>query len=108
MEKSGQKFCLTCYGMSAFLHYEFNQKAGIACQVVGDSSHHVVMIDRGDGKGFVETRQEYKQLDQGFRWKTDQTTTVLLPASIGSSNGGSNTSGGNTNQNNVNGGNRGG
>ena len=66
------------------------------------------MIDRGDGKGFVETRQEYKQLDQGFRWKTDQTTTVLLPASIGSSNGGSNTSGGNTNQNNVNGGNRGG
>lgn len=108
MEKSGQKFCLTCYGMSAFLHYEFNQKAGIACQVVGDSSHHVVMIDRGDGKGFVETRQEYKQLDQGFRWKENQTTTVLLPASIGSSNGGSNTSGGNTNQNNVNGGNRGG
>ena len=108
MEKSGQKFCLTCYGMSAFLHYEFNQKAGIACQVVGDSSHHVVMIDRGDGKGFVETRQEYRQLDQGFRWKEDQTTTVLLPASIGSSNGGSNTSGGNTNQNNVNGGNRGG
>ncbi len=105
MDKTGEKFCLTCYGMSAFLHYEFNQKAGIACQVVGDSGHHVVMIDRGDGKGFVETREEYRQLDQGFRWQENQNTTVLLPASVGSS--GSNTSGGNTSKNNVNGGNRG-
>lgn len=71
--------------MSAFLHYEFNQKAGIACQVVGNSHHHVVMLDRGDGKGFVETREEYrKHCDQGFRWDTDTPTTVLLPATVGS------------------------
>lgn len=83
--KEGKKFCLTCYGMSAFLHYEFNQKAGIACQVVGNSDHHVVMLDRGDGKGFVETREEYrKHCDKGFRWDTDTPTTVLLPATVGS------------------------
>lgn len=105
MAGSGQKFCLTCYGMSAFLHYEFNQKAGIACQVVGDSSHHVVMIDRGDGKGMVETRQEYRQLDQGFRWKSNQPTTVLLPATAGGGNSGTSSSG-NTQSSNANGGNR--
>ena len=105
MADSGKKFCLTCYGMSAFLHYEFNQKAGIACQVVGDSTHHVVMIDRGDGKGMVETRQEYRQLDQGFRWKTNQPTTVLLPATAGGSNNGTSSSG-NTQSSNANGGNR--
>ena len=104
MAGTGKKFCLTCYGMSAFLYYEFNYKAGIKCQVIGNSGHHVVMIDRGDGKGMVETREEYRQLDQGFRWKGDQVTTVLLPASAGG--GGNNTSGGNTNSSNVNGGNR--
>ena len=106
MAGSGQKFCLTCYGMSAFLHYEFNQKANIPCQVVGDSGHHVVMIDRKDGKGMVETREEYRQLDQGYRWKSDQVTTVLLPASASGGGNNNNTSGGNTNQSNTNGGNR--
>ena len=104
MADSGKKFCLTCYGMSAFLHYEFNQKAGIACQVVGNSQHHVVMLDRGDGKGFVETRQEYRQLEEGYRWMDSQDTTVLLPATAGGSNNTS--SSGNTNKTNANGGNR--
>ena len=100
MAATGQKFCLSCYGMSAFLYYEFNYKAGIKCQVIGNSGHHVVMIDRGDGKGMVETREEYRQLDQGFRWD-GQGTNVLLPAPSGGS-----TSGGNTASNNNNGGNR--
>ena len=65
----------------------------------------VVMIDRGDGKGMVETRQEYRQLDQGFRWKTNQPTTVLLPATAGGSNNGTSSSG-NTQSSNANGGNR--
>lgn len=110
MVSSGKKFCLTCYGMSAFLHFEFNQKAGIPCQVVGNSEHHVVMIDRKDGKGFVETREEYRKynLDRGFRWRDSQDTTVLLPASAGggTNTNTNNTSGGNTNSSNVNGGNR--
>lgn len=91
--QTGNKFCLTCYGMSAFLHYEFNQKAGIACQVVGDSGHHVVMLDRGDGKGFVKTVEEYrKHCEQGFRWDTNTPTTVLLPASVNSKGSKSNKS----------------
>ena len=102
MAPTGKKFCLTCYGMSAFLYYEFNYKAGIACQVVGNSGHHVVMLDRNDGKGFVETREEYRQLDKGFRW-SDQGTNVLLAAP----SGGSGSSGGNTNSKNTNSGNRG-
>lgn len=100
MAGTGQKFCLTCYGMSSFLYYEFNYKANIKCQVIGTSDHHVVMLDRGDGKGFVETREEYRQLEKGYRWD-GQGTTVLLPAPSGGTS-----SGGNTSPTNNNGGNR--
>ena len=100
MEKSGKKFCLTCYGMSSWLYYQFNYKTNIKCQVIGTSEHHVVMLDRGDGKGMVETRQEYRQLEEGYRWD-GQGTNVLLPPP-----GGNNQSGGNTNSSNSNGGNR--
>ena len=92
------KICLSCYGMSAWLYYQFNYKANIPCQVVGSSAHKVVMIDRG--QGMVETREEYRQLDEGFRW-SDQGTNVLLPAPSGGTS-----SGGNTSSNNTNGGNR--
>lgn len=99
MVKTGKKFCLTCYGMSSWLYYQFNYKANIPCQVVGDSSHHVVMIDRGNG--FVETRDEYrKYLEEGYRWKSSQPTTVLLAAPSAATS-----SGGNTNKTNNNGGN---
>lgn len=99
MVKTGKKFCLTCYGMSSWLYYQFNYKANIPCQVVGDSSHHVVMIDRGSG--FVETRNEYsKYLEEGYRWKSSQPTTVLLAAPSAATS-----SGGNTNNKNNNGGN---
>lgn len=99
MVKTGKKFCLTCYGMSSWLYYQFNYKANIPCQIVGDSSHHVVMIDRGNG--FVETRDEYrKYLEEGYRWKSSQPTTVLLAAPSSTTS-----SGGNTNKTNNNGGN---
>lgn len=93
------KICLSCYGMSAWLYYQFNYKANIPCQVVGNSGHHVVMIDRG--QGMVTTESEYRQLDQGFRW-SDQGTSVLLAAPNGSTSSGGNTS--NTNNNSGNGG----
>lgn len=91
------KICLSCYGMSAWLYYQFNYKANIPCQVVGNSGHHVVMIDRGNG--MVSTEQEYRQLDKGFRW-SDQGTGVLLAAPSNTTS-----SGGNTSNNNANGGN---
>lgn len=93
-----------CYGMSAYLYYCFNNQANIPCQVVGDSGHHVVMIDRG--QGMVETRDEYRKynFDYLFKWRNDQNTSVLLPAPGTSGS----TSGGNTNKNNTNSGNRGG
>ena len=96
-----------CYGMSAYLYYCFNNQANIPCQVVGDSSHHVVMIDRGSG--FVETRDEYRKynFDYLFKWRSNQNTTVLLPASKSSNEDNSNTtSSGNTNPTNTNSGNR--
>lgn len=97
-EKAGTpKICLSCYGMSAWLYYQFNYKANIPCQVVGNDGHKVVMIDRGNG--MVETREEYRKLDQGFRW-SDQGTNVLLAAPSGNTS-----SGGNTNKTNNNGGN---
>ena len=90
-----------CYGMSAYLYYRFNNQANIPCRVVGDTSHHVVMLYKNNQ--WQETRDEYRALDQLFRWKTDQVTTVLLdaPNSPGS------TSSGNTDPTNTNGGNRG-
>lgn len=98
-EKEGTtKICFSCYGMSAWLYYQFNYKANIPCQVVGDNSHKVVMIDRGNG--MVSTKEEYKKLDEGFRWRSDQNTNVLLPAPNNTTS-----SGGNTNNTNNNGGN---
>ena len=99
--KLGQSDCYAdCYGMSAYLYYRFNNEANIPCQVVGDSGHHVVMLDRGNG--FEETREEYRDLEQLFRWRTSQNTSVLLPAP----NTAGSTSSGNTDNSNTNGGNR--
>ena len=78
-----------------------NNEAKIPCQVVGDSSHHVVMLNRG--KGFESTQEQYRSynLDYLFKWRNDQNTSVVLAAPGGNSN-----SGGNTNQSNANSGNR--
>lgn len=99
----GEEVHFDCFGMSAYLYGRFNNEAKIPCQVVGDSSHKVVMLDRGNG--FVSTADDYRKynLDYLFKWRGDQNTTVLLPAP--GSNG--STSGGNTNSSNTNSGNGG-
>lgn len=90
-----------CYGMSSYLYYRFNNQANIPCRVVGDSSHHVVMIYKNNA--WKETRDEYKNynFDYLFKWKTEQNTTTLLeaknPPSGSSSN--ANPSGNTANQN---------
>lgn len=90
-----------CYGMSSYLYYRFNNQANIPCRVVGDSSHHVVMIYKNNS--WKETRDEYKNynFDYLFKWKTEQNTTTLLeaknPPSGSSSN--ANPSGNTANQN---------
>ena len=90
----GEEVHFDCFGMSAYLYGRFNNEAKIPCQVVGDNSHKVVMLDRGNG--FVSTKEEYRKynLDYLFKWRENQNTTVLLPAP----NSGP-TSGGNTNSN---------
>ena len=69
-----------CYGMSAYLYYRFNNQANIPCRVVGDSSHHVVMIYKNNA--WQETRDQYRSygFDYLFKWKSDQNTTTLLEA----------------------------
>ena len=93
MVKTGKKFCLTCYGMSSWLYYQFNYKAGIPCQVVGNDQHHVIMLDRGNG--MQSTMQDYRDhnLERGYRWREDQDTTVLLAAPNNVSSVGGNTAG---------------
>ena len=99
----GEEVHFDCFGMSAYLYGRFNNEAKIPCQVVGDNSHKVVMLDRGNG--FVSTADDYRKynLDYLFKWRENQNTTVLLPAP--GSNG--STSGGNTNSSNTNSGNGG-
>lgn len=99
----GKEVHFDCYGMSAYLYYRFNNEANIPCQVVGDSSHHVVMLDRG--KGFESTRDDYRNynLDYLFKWREGQNTAVVLAAP----NSSGSTSGGNTNSQNTNSGNGG-
>ena len=58
------------------------------------------MLDRGNG--FESTREEYRDLDMLFRWRSSQNTNVLLPAP----NTSGSTSSGNTDNGNTNGGNR--
>lgn len=101
--KQGKEVHFDCFGMSAYLYGRFNNEAKIPCQVVGDTSHKVVMLDRGSG--FVSTADEYRKynLDYLFKWRENQNTTVLLPAP----NSSGSTSGGNTNSNNTNSGNGG-
>ncbi len=99
----GKEVHFDCYGMSAYLYYRFNNEANIPCQVVGDSSHHVVMLDRG--KGFESTQDDYRNynLDYLFKWREGQNTAVVLAAP----NSSGSTSGGNTNSQNTNSGNGG-
>lgn len=78
----GQADCSAdCYGMSAYLYYRFNNEAHIPAQVIGDSSHHVIRLFKDNQ--WYEPRNEYKQLEHNFHYKTNQVTTVLLDAPNG-------------------------
>lgn len=80
--KIGQPDCKAdCYGMSAYLYYRFNNEANIPCRVVGDSSHHVVMLFKNNA--WQETKEEMRKLEYLFHWKTNQCTNVLLDAPNG-------------------------
>ena len=85
--KIGQADCYAdCYGMSAYLHYRFNNQANIPCRVVGDSSHHVVMLFKNNA--WQDTRDEMGKLEHNFHWKTNQTTATLLEATCSTAGNG--------------------
>lgn len=64
------KICLSCYGMSAWLYYQFNYKANIPCHVIFAAGHKVVELYK-DNKWYKPI-QEYRQLDRGFRYDDAQ------------------------------------
>jgi hypothetical protein len=66
MNQSGQKFCFTCYGMSSWLYYQFNNKANIPCRVIGNSEHHVVEIYKNNA--WYKPIDEYRQIDKGYHY----------------------------------------
>lgn len=66
-EKAGTKrICFSCYGMSSWLYYQFNNKANIPCRVIGNSEHHVVEIYKNNA--WYKPIDEYHQLDYWFRY----------------------------------------
>lgn len=67
MTQENKKFCLTCYGMSAWLHYQFNNKANIPCRVIGDGDHHVVEIYKNNS--WYKPIDEYrKYTEEGYHY----------------------------------------
>ncbi len=77
--KLGEDDCFAdCYGMSAYLHYRFNEQAKIPCRVVGNSQHHVVMLFKNNA--WQDTRDEMGKLEHNFHWRTSQCTDLLLEA----------------------------
>lgn len=65
--KAGEKFCLTCYGMSSWLYYQFNNKASIPCRVIGNSEHHVVELYKNNS--WYKPIKEYSTyLEEGYRY----------------------------------------
>jgi len=65
--QAGKKFCLTCYGMSAWLYYQFNYKANIPCRVIGNSGHHVVELFKNNA-WYKPTKEYSKYCEEGYRY----------------------------------------
>ena len=63
------KICLSCYGMSAWLYYYFNNNAKIPCRVIFGGGHKVVELYK-DNKWYKPI-EEYRQLDEGFRYNEE-------------------------------------
>lgn len=101
--QAGKKFCLTCYGMSAWLYYQFNYKANIPCRVIGNSGHHVVELFKNNA-WYKPTKEYSKYCEEGYRYNDfcKGNAPVLLdapnPPSGSSTN--SNPSGNTANQSN--------
>ena len=94
--QAGKKFCLTCYGMSSWLYYQFNYKANIPCHVIGNSDHHVVELFKNNQ--WYKPENEYrKYTEEGYHYNDfcRGNAPVILEAP-----GGANTVGGNTGGNN--------
>ena len=94
MVKSGKKFCLTCYGMSSWLYYQFNYKANIPCRVIGNSEHHVVEIFKNNS--WYKPINEYrKYLEEGYHYNDycKGNAAVVLDAPNNSIPSGGNTGG---------------
>lgn len=103
--KAGKKFCLTCYGMSSWLYYQFNNKAGIPCRVIGNSEHHVVELYKNN-QWYKPTKEYSKYCEEGYRYndylRTASPVVLDAPNSPGGNNTNSNPSGNTANQNTGN------
>lgn len=80
-EANTPKICLSCYGMSAWLYYYFNNQANIPCRVIFGGGHKVVELYK-DNKWYKPI-DEYRKLDEGFRYndacKSDNVEITLQP-----------------------------
>jgi len=96
--QAGKKFCLTCYGMSAWLYYQFNYKANIPCRIIGNSDHHVVELFKNNA--WYKPISEYsKYCEKGYRYndylKTASPIVLDAPGNTGSIGGNTTNSGAN-------------
>lgn len=67
--QEGNKFCLTCYGMSSWLYYQFNNKANIPCRIIGNDEHHVVEIYKNNA--WYKPIDEYRQYtEEGYHYNS--------------------------------------
>ena len=73
------KICLSCYGMSAWLYYQFNYKANIPCHVIFTAGHKVVELYK-DNKWYKPI-EEYRQIDRGLRYDEAQKADTV-PVSL--------------------------
>ena len=100
--KAGKKFCLTCYGMSAWLYYQFNYKANIPCRIIGNSEHHVVELFKNNA-WYKPTSEYSKYCEEGYRYndylKTASPIVLDAPNPPSGSSSNANPSGNTADQN---------
>ena len=103
--QAGKRFCLTCYGMSAWLYYQFNNKANIPCRIIGNSEHHVVELYKNNA-WYKPTSEYSKYCEEGYRYneylKTASPIVLDAPNPPSGSSSNANTSGNTANQNGGN------
>ena len=99
--QAGKKFCLTCYGMSAWLYYQFNNKAKIPCRIIGNSEHHVVELYKNN-QWYKPTDEYSKYCEEGYRYndylRTASPVVLEAPNAPAGSSTNANPSGNTANQ----------